>query len=191
MHCASVVVDRDSTGDTGGGNGAVGSLRKTSVWLGLAEDSEDELDPDVDLYDDGPVEHEDRRSGRRGSVDLRTARRTRAALAGDLGPGTVEPLHPEATDSNLEIATVHAHSFHDARTVGEYFRRDIPVIIDLSALDDPDARRIVDFSAGLIFGRRGDIHRLARGVFLLAPAGVAILTGGRSPATGGELFEHP
>jgi cell division inhibitor SepF len=48
----------------------------------------------------------------------------------------------------------------------------------------------VDFSAGLIFGRRGDLHRLTRGVFLLSPPGVAILAGGRSQPTGGDFFDQ-
>jgi cell division inhibitor SepF len=169
----------------------VESLRKAGVWLGLAGDSEDELDPDADLYDDTPAGHGDRRSGRRPSADLRMVRRSRAAVTGEMSPAGGQPGQAAGTDSDgFEIATVHAHSFHDARTVGEYFRRDIPVVIDLSGLDDPDARRIVDFSAGLIFGRRGDLHRLARGVFLLVPAGVTILAGGRSPTVGGDLFDH-
>jgi cell division inhibitor SepF len=60
----------------------------------------------------------------------------------------------------------------------------------VSGLDDPDARRIVDFAAGLIFGRRGDIHRLARGVFLLSPLGTRLLTGEGVPHTGGDIFDQ-
>jgi cell division inhibitor SepF len=97
----------------------------------------------------------------------------------------------EESDTEVsQIATVHARGFRDARIIGEYYRQDIPVVIDVSGLDDPDARRIVDFAAGLIFGRRGDIHRLARGVFLLSPLGTRLLTGEGPLQTGADVFDQ-
>jgi cell division inhibitor SepF len=169
----------------------VGSLHRAGVWLGLADDREEELDPDADVYhDDDPAEPDDRWSKRRTSADLRMMRRPQPAVDGVAATGTHPQQAAGARSGKFEIATVHAHSFHDARTIGEYYRQDIPVVIDLSGLDDSDARRIVDFSAGLIFGRRGDLHRLTRGVFLLSPPGVAILAGGRSQPTGGDFFDQ-
>ena len=64
----------------------------------------------------------------------------------------------------------------DAATVGEYFRQEIPVIINLEDVDNAGATRIIDFVSGLILGRRGDIERLSRRTFLIVPAGAAILT---------------
>lgn len=74
-----------------------------------------------------------------------------------------------------QIATVHARTFRDAQTIGEYFRQDIPVIIDLHELDEAGAKRIVDFASGLIFGRQGDIERLAVRMFLILPPRFGIL----------------
>jgi cell division inhibitor SepF len=159
----------------------VGSLRKSGVWLGLAEDRDEELDSDVDDYPaDDPAGHVGQRSRRRPAADVRTARRSPAAAGGA----------PAADAEGFQIATIHARGFRDARTIGEYYRQDIPVVIDLSGLDEPDARRIVDFAAGLIFGRRGSIHRLARGVFLLSPPGVGIVTGERSQLGNGDFFDQ-
>lgn len=73
------------------------------------------------------------------------------------------------------IATVRPQTFRDALTIGERFRLDIPVIVNLQDMDTPDAKRIVDFMSGLIFGRRGDIQRLAGRVFLIVPAHCRIL----------------
>ncbi|HMG61452.1 MAG TPA: cell division protein SepF [Streptosporangiaceae bacterium] len=80
----------------------------------------------------------------------------------DVGPG-------------FHIASIAPQNFADAHTIGEYFRHDIPVIINLHGMTAADAKRIVDFASGLIFGRRGDIERLSSRVFLIMPAHGRIL----------------
>jgi len=72
------------------------------------------------------------------------------------------------------ITTVHPRSYNDARKIGEAFRDGTPVIINLSDMDDSDAKRLVDFSAGLIFGLHGAIERVTSKVFLLSPAHVEV-----------------
>jgi cell division inhibitor SepF len=72
------------------------------------------------------------------------------------------------------IVTLHLRTFNDARRVGEHFREGTPVVMDLTELLEGDARRLVDFSAGLVFGLRGNIERLTNRVFVLCPASVEI-----------------
>ena len=72
------------------------------------------------------------------------------------------------------ITTVHPRSYNDARKIGEAFREGTPVIMNLSDMDDADAKRLVDFSAGLIFGLHGAIERVTNKVFLLSPAHVEV-----------------
>jgi cell division inhibitor SepF len=157
----------------------VGSLRKTGVWLGLAEDSYEDLGSDDDYPAADLAGRGSQWSRGHPAADVRTARRSSATVGA-----------PAADAEDFQIATIHARGFRDARTIGEYYRQDIPVIIDLSGLDEPDARRIVDFAAGLIFGRRGNIHRLARGVFLLSPPGVGIVTGEKPQLADGDFFDQ-
>jgi cell division inhibitor SepF len=83
----------------------------------------------------------------------------------------------EGAGAGQQIATVRPETFQDAVTIGEYFRHDVPVIINLHDMDTPDAKRIVDFASGLIFGRRGSIERISARVFLLLPPGYGIITG--------------
>ncbi|GAA1820986.1 cell division protein SepF [Planosporangium flavigriseum] len=163
----------------------MGSLRKTGVWLGLAEDSEEDLDEDDYTADELPV-----RSRRHPAVRAAAARAAAERAAAERRLPVPVDSAPEPETEPMQIATIHARGFRDARIIGEYFRQDVPVIIDLSGLDDPDARRIVDFAAGLIFGRRGNIHRLTRGVFLLSPLGTAILTGEGQKSSGGDFFDQ-
>jgi cell division inhibitor SepF len=69
---------------------------------------------------------------------------------------------------------VHPRSYNDARRIGEDYREGVPVIMNLSELDDADAKRIVDFAAGLVFGLRGSIERVTNKVFLLSPPNVDV-----------------
>jgi cell division inhibitor SepF len=46
--------------------------------------------------------------------------------------------------------------------------------MNLSELDDADAKRIIDFAAGLVFGMRGSIERVTPKVFLLSPSNVDV-----------------
>src|SRR6201996_8862406 len=81
-----------------------------------------------------------------------------------------------AMGNSIQIAAVRPRNFRDAATVGEYYRQDIPVIINLEDMDNADATRIIDFISGLILGLCGDIERLSRRAFLIVPAGATILT---------------
>ncbi len=74
----------------------------------------------------------------------------------------------------MKITTLHPRSYNDARRIGEEFRNGNPVIMDLTELDDGDAKRIVDFAAGLVFGLRGSIERVTKKVFMLSPANVNV-----------------
>lgn len=72
------------------------------------------------------------------------------------------------------IQTVKPRNYNDAKRIGEAFRQGVPVIMNLSEMSDSDAKRMVDFSAGLSFGLHGSIERVTTSVFLLSPAHVEI-----------------
>jgi cell division inhibitor SepF len=78
---------------------------------------------------------------------------------------------------------VRPQTFRDAHTIGKYFRKDIPVIINLVDLDAADAKRFVDFASGLVFGRRGDMERLSSRIFLVLPYHTRIL---KEPGTSAD-----
>lgn len=83
------------------------------------------------------------------------------------------PKATERTDP-MKITTLHPRTYNDARRIGEEFRSGRPVIMNLTDLDDVDAKRIVDFAAGLVFGLRGSIERVTNKVFMLSPADVNV-----------------
>lgn len=138
----------------------MGSVRKASAWLGLVDDNDEER-----YYEDDYAEGSE--SGDAWVTDPR-----------------VKVASETAEDKGRRIGTVTPDSFRDARAIGELFRDGVPVIVNLTAMEPADAKRVVDFAAGLIFGLRGSIERVANRVFLLTPSHTEIVSGealGRQP----------
>jgi cell division inhibitor SepF len=86
----------------------------------------------------------------------------------------VAPRPPIEDDHRYQITTLHPTTFNDARTVGEHFRDGVPVIMNLTEMIEGDAKRVVDFAAGLAFGLRGTMERVTNRVFLLSPPNVRV-----------------
>ncbi|MFJ8545544.1 cell division protein SepF [Streptomyces sp. NPDC093586] len=131
----------------------MGSVRKASAWLGLVDDNDDER-----YYDDDYSEG------------------TESPDAWVTDP-RVEVASDVAEEKDRRIGTVTPDSFRDARAIGELFREGVPVIMNLTAMEATDAKRVVDFAAGLIFGLRGSIERVSTRVFLLSPADTQVISG--------------
>jgi cell division inhibitor SepF len=134
----------------------MGSVRRASAWLGLVDDGSDEqyYDEEYTDYAEGPA-----------PADAWVTD-PRVRVVGDA-----------AQEQGRRIATVTPNSFRDARGIGELFRDGIPVIMNLTAMEASDAKRVVDFAAGLQFGLRGSIERIAGRVFLLTPADYQVVSG--------------
>src|SRR5699024_2741576 len=136
-----------------------GALRKSMLWLGLSEPDPEEHEDEVD-YDDAREE----------PPQAEVTPISRAASHRDSG--------------NLRrITTVHPRTYNDAKTIGDSFRSGTPVIMNLTDMTDAEAKRLVDFSAGLVFGLRGAIERVTNRAFLLSPATVEIGNEDREPET--------
>jgi cell division inhibitor SepF len=148
------------------------AMRKMAVYLGLVEDdnryddhyqdeyADGEYDEyGADLVQDDPAEHEPL-AGRDGQLGGHQGERRAGTLV-------------QTTDL-ARITTLHPRTYNEARTIGEHFREGTPVIMNLTEMVDSDAKRLVDFSAGLIFGLRGSIERVTNKVFLLSPANVEV-----------------
>jgi cell division inhibitor SepF len=163
-----------------------GAMRKIGEYLGLLEDT--------GIYDDeydeqGYAETEHQASSRRAPVpakaqpapvaDISSRRRAQA-------PGPASAVVPELS----RITTLHPRTYNEARTVGENFRDGIPVIMNLSEMDDGDAKRLVDFAAGLVFATRGTIERVTAKVFLLSPPNVSVAAEEKQRLVEGGFFNQ-
>ncbi len=103
----------------------------------------------------------------------RTTSRTRGEYPDDRQGPPVEDYLPSSQPS-YQITALHPRTYNEARTIGEHFRKSTPVIMNLSDMDDADAKRLVDFAAGLTFGLHGRIERVTAKVFLLSPHNVSV-----------------
>jgi cell division inhibitor SepF len=153
------------------------AMRKMAVYLGLVEDDHRYQDK-YDSY--GEYEDYDDQVDRTDQADEADPRGTgRDAEAGGGGYAGYQAADwrvehvAQATDL-ARITTLHPRTYNEARTIGEHFREGTPVIMNLTEMVDSDAKRLVDFAAGLIFGLRGSIERVTNKVFLLSPANVEV-----------------
>ena len=167
------------------------AMRKIVEYLGLLEDTgvyDDEYD------EQGYAEAEDpRQSVRRTPVPAKAQpTQGQPAPVADLSQRrrTTSPA-PAAGIAELSmITTLHPRTYNEARTVGENFREGIPVIMNLSEMDDADAKRLVDFAAGLVFATRGTIERVTAKVFLLSPPNVTVAAEDKQRLVEGGFFNQ-
>jgi cell division inhibitor SepF len=132
----------------------MGALHKAMVYLGF---SEDDLPPDPE------------QGGRPASVtQLHDVNDPRFK-----GPAPQQEGGTASMDLRM-IQTVKPRSYNDAKMIGQAFREGIPIIINLTEMADADAKRLIDFAAGLSFGLRGSIERVTTAVFVLSPAHVTL-----------------
>jgi len=103
----------------------------------------------------------------------------------------VEPAPaPAPAPLPYRITTLHPRTYNEARTIGERFRDGMPVIMNLTEMDDADAKRLVDFAAGLSFGLRGSIERVTAKVFLLSPQNVDVTAEDKARIREGGFFNQ-
>lgn len=157
-----------------------GAMRKVGVYLGLVEDADrfdDEYD-EVETYDEP-------------AADRRPVRAVRDETSGQVTELAARrrPVDVHRKDA-ARITTLHPRTYNEARTIGEHFREGIPVIMNLSEMDDDDAKRLVDFAAGLVFAVHGSIERVTAKVFLLSPPNVSVTAEDKQRLAEGGFFNQ-
>lgn len=99
-----------------------------------------------------------------------------------------DPLEEDRTHPLARIVTLHPHNYNEARPIGERYREGNPVIMNLTGMEDRDAKRLVDFAAGLAFALRGSIDKVTNKVFLLSPPNVDVSAEDRRRIAEGRFF---
>ena len=166
-----------------------GAMRKMAVYLGLVED-------EADLYDDYAYEEDEstrpdvRPEPRATTRTLQPVRdeKLQAPVTTAVRPVATPRIEPDL--DSYRITTLHPRNYNDARTVGEYFRESTPVIMNLTDMEDADAKRLVDFAAGLVFAVHGTIERVTAKVFLLSPANVVVTAEEKARLAEGGFFNQ-
>ena len=157
-----------------------GAMRKMGEYLGLVEQA------DYDEYDDEPsvVVPVPREVEGRPARPV-TARGPVSHLEEHRRPRAVAPV-----SALSRIETVTPRAYNDARTVGEHYRDGVPVIMNLSEITESEAKRLVDFAAGLVFSAHGSINRVTAKVFLLSPAGIEVSDEDKQRIAAGGFYDQ-
>jgi cell division inhibitor SepF len=156
-----------------------GAMRKMGVYLGLLEDT-DRFEDDY-----GHGEYDERAHARASDYDHDESGRPTPVA------NLAERRRPTAVVAELSrITTLHPRTYNEARTIGENFREGVPVIMNLSEMSDADAKRLVDFAAGLVFAVRGTIERVTAKVFLLSPPNVSVAAEDKQRIAEGGFFNQ-
>ncbi len=149
------------------------------AYLDYADEAEDlETEPERAPREDRP-----RWADRQATRPSPTSPPVLGSLAVD--PATVPAVGPRPSVAPIprdqpvrptiaKITTLQPRSYNEARTIGERYRDGIPVIMNLTELDEAAAKRLVDFAAGLAFALRGSIDKVTNRVFLISPPGVEV-----------------
>ena len=145
-----------------------GAFKKSLVWLGLVEPEDDEELADVAEAAGRPPA--DRTPIRRVRDDDGYGRRRE----GRLEEPAEAVIHPIPSAATGKVHLIEPSGFNDAEEIGEKFKADIPVIVNLQGMEAETAKRLIDFAAGLTFGLDGRIQRVADKVFLLTPRNVEV-----------------
>jgi cell division inhibitor SepF len=158
-------------------------MRKVGEYLGLVEQADYD-----DEYDDEPST----------PVPVKREPERRPAV---VRPTTVSNIDEHRRESRRDraeapiselsrIEKVTPRTYNDARAIGEHYRSGVPVIMNLSEIEDDDAKRLVDFAAGLVFAVHGSINRVTAKVFLLSPANVEVTDEDRQRIAAGGFYDQ-
>jgi cell division inhibitor SepF len=145
------------------------AMRKMAVYLGLVEDDHRYQDGYESYEEYEEYEEQPDRFDGPDDLDGKPEPEQNGYLSA--------PVRQEGARQTTDLAritTLHPRTYNEARTIGEHFREGIPVIMNLTEMVDSDAKRLVDFAAGLIFGLHGSIERVTNKVFLLSPVNVDV-----------------
>ena len=163
-------------------------LKRAAAWLGLVTD---DRYADYDEADDELTEGISREELLASSDKPATVTPLESRRPGGSTVATTTASPPLSRTADVtRIITVHPRTYNEARVIGEHFRDGVPVIMNLTEMEDLDAKRLVDFAAGLIFGLRGTIERVTSKVFLLSPPNVTVTAEDKERIAAGGFFNQ-
>ena len=134
-------------------------FKRTLSFLGLAE--EDSPDIDANDYSQKDIhvqkdDYDEDESSRRNLGSLRTSRK-------------LISLENLKDSKKSRVAIAEPHEFEEVQMIGDDFKENIPVIINLQNTNQDLSKRIIDFCSGLTYALGGSIKKVADRVFLITP----------------------
>ncbi|MDF7641229.1 cell division protein SepF [Bifidobacterium sp. ESL0784] len=145
-----------------------GYMKKAMSYLGMSDVVDDDDDETMEAEDAAPSDFDS------DSTVTPITPHTASVTQSQDSSSSSRAAKPFPAGRINRITTIHPKSYDEAQKVGRAIRDGIPVVLNLTGVSEAVAYRIVDFSAGVVFGVRGSLERVTPRVFLLSPAQVNI-----------------
>lgn len=100
--------------------------------------------------------------------------RTSETQIQSIAPKPAAESKASAIPGGLRMRVLRPTEFGDAPKVADCLKSGQAVVLNLENMDDDDARRMIDYMAGVLYAVEGKIERPAQRTFLLMPSGVSI-----------------
>ena len=78
-------------------------------------------------------------------------------------------------DSQTNIMVLKPKCFNNCKAVADELKNRRPVVIDVGALDVDEARRVIDFISGTVYGINGKMEKITSGIFVATPHSLGIM----------------
>lgn len=77
--------------------------------------------------------------------------------------------------TNMKVVIVEPKSFDEVTLIADHLRQNKAVIVNLESMENEKQKKpVFDFMSGAVYVLEGDIQRVAKGIYILAPKNVNI-----------------
>ena len=170
-------------------------FKRTLSFLGLAEDESNDYSNDDysnskisgDDFFKEDVQADNKNSfssyGNEGNTEIKRVSRFR--------PGRkLLSINGAKNEKKSRVSIAELHEFEEVQMIGDSFKENIPVIINLQNTNQDLAKRIVDFCSGLTYALGGSIKKVADKVFLITPSNVIVTSREKEILKGKGLYNQ-
>ncbi len=77
--------------------------------------------------------------------------------------------------AQMKMIVYQPLSYEDTQNIIDNLKSRKPVIVNMEELEIDCAQRILDFMAGAIYALNGTIHKISRGIFVVAPNNIDVV----------------
>jgi len=148
-------------------------LKKTLSFLGLAKN---DADYDKEDYNSKEATGSDSESKSESRVDVKYHKNDfEEGNVPRFKPGRRNKfIHGVKSEKRSRVSVAEPHGFEEVQAIGDDFKREIPIIINLQNTNSDLSKRIIDFCSGLTYALEGNIKKVASKVFLITPHNVMV-----------------
>lgn len=133
-------------------------IDKVKFFMGLDDYAEDDAPADEKKQSPSVMSQDPEDYGRSQSYNITTKNK-------------VVNIHSNA---QMKVVIHQPNEFDETAAIVDNLKNRKPVIINLESLDPDLARKIFDFCSGALYALDGQIQKVSKGIFILAPSNVDI-----------------